>query len=72
MTLPAKPKFAMYWAAACGGCEISVLNIAEKLLDVDAIFDVVFWPVATDFKYEDLPRLSGGVYRPVSLQRSYP
>lgn len=54
MTLPAKPKFAMYWAAACGGCEISVLNIAEKLLDVDAIFDVVFWPLATDFKYEDL------------------
>ncbi len=50
----AKPKFAMYWAASCGGCEISVLNIAEKILDVDAIFDVVFWPVATDFKYEDL------------------
>jgi F420-non-reducing hydrogenase small subunit len=54
MTMPSKPKFAMYWAASCGGCEISVLNIAEKLLDVDAIFDVVFWPVATDFKYEDL------------------
>jgi F420-non-reducing hydrogenase small subunit len=54
MTRQSKPKFAMYWAASCGGCEISVLNIAEKLLDVDAIFDVVFWPVATDFKYEDL------------------
>ena len=49
-----KPKLAMYWAAACGGCEISVLNIAEKILDVDAVFDVVFWPVATDFKYADL------------------
>jgi F420-non-reducing hydrogenase small subunit len=54
MTRQSKPKFAMYWAASCGGCEISVLNIAEKILDVDAIFDVVFWPVATDFKYEDL------------------
>ena len=46
-----KPKFAMYWASSCGGCEIAVLNIGEKILDVDAIFDVVFWPVAADFKY---------------------
>jgi F420-non-reducing hydrogenase small subunit len=49
-----KPKFAMYWAASCGGCEISVLNIGEKILDVDAIFDIVFWPVAADFKYDDV------------------
>ena len=34
----AKPKLAMYWAASCGGCEIAVLNIAEKILDVDANF----------------------------------
>ena len=27
-----KPKFAMYWAASCGGCEIAVLNIHEKIL----------------------------------------
>ena len=33
-----KPKFAMYWAASCGGCEIAVLNIHEKILDVDANF----------------------------------
>ncbi|MBI3361860.1 MAG: oxidoreductase [Chloroflexi bacterium] len=50
----AKPKFAMYWAAACGGCEIAVLNIHEKILDVDANFDVVFWPVAMDAKYKDV------------------
>jgi F420-non-reducing hydrogenase small subunit len=49
-----KPKFAMYWAAACGGCEIAVLNIGEKILDVDANFDVVFWPVAMDAKYKDV------------------
>jgi F420-non-reducing hydrogenase small subunit len=54
MTLNGKPKFAMYWAAACGGCEISVLNIHEKILDVDANFDVVFWPVAMDSKYKDV------------------
>jgi len=49
-----KPKFAMYWAASCGGCEIAVLNIHEKILDVDANFEVVLWPVAMDAKYKDL------------------
>jgi F420-non-reducing hydrogenase small subunit len=54
MTENRKPKFAMYWAASCGGCEISVLNIGERILDVDAIFDIAFWPVAADFKYKDV------------------
>lgn len=49
-----KPKFAMYWAASCGGCEIATLNIGDKLLVVDEVFDVVFWPVAADFKYSDV------------------
>ncbi|MBX3059888.1 MAG: oxidoreductase [Anaerolineae bacterium] len=53
-----KPKFAMYWAAACGGCEIAVLNIGEKILDVDANFDVVFWPVAMDAKYKDVEAMA--------------
>lgn len=54
MSANGKPKFAMYWAASCGGCEIAVLNIHEKILDVDANFDVVFWPVAMDAKYKDV------------------
>jgi len=55
-----KPKFAMYWAASCGGCEISVLNIAEKILDVDANFEPVFWPVAMDAKYKDVEAMEDG------------
>jgi F420-non-reducing hydrogenase small subunit len=55
-----KPKFAMYWAAACGGCEIAVLNTHEKILDVDANFDVVFWPVAMDAKYKDVEAMPDG------------
>lgn len=54
MTENGKPKFAMYWAASCGGCEIAVLNTHEKILDVDANFEVVFWPVAMDAKYKDV------------------
>jgi len=60
MTANNKPKFAMYWAASCGGCEIAVLNIHEKILDVDANFDVVFWPVAMDAKYKDVESMEDG------------
>ncbi len=55
-----KPKFAMCWAASCGGCEIAVLNIGEKILDIDANFDVVFWPVAMDAKYRDVEAMPDG------------
>ena len=54
MSTNGKPKFAMYWAASCGGCEISVLNIHEKILDVDANFELAFWPVAMDSKIKDV------------------
>jgi len=60
MTKNSKPKFAMYWAASCGGCEIAVLNIHEKILDVDAHFEVVFWPVAMDAKYKDVEAMEDG------------
>lgn len=56
----AKPKLALYWAASCGGCEIAVLDIEEKILDVDATFDIVFWPVAVDFKVKDVEALADG------------
>src|SRR3972149_7043328 len=54
MSTNGKPKFCMYWAASCGGGLILVLNIHEKILDVDANFEVVFWPVAMDAKYKDV------------------
>ncbi len=60
MTLNGKPKFAMYWSASCGGCEIALLNIHEKILDVDANFQVVFWPVAMDAKYKDVEAMPDG------------
>jgi len=44
MSVNGKPKFAMYWAAGCGGCEIAVLNIHEKILDVDANFEIAAMP----------------------------
>ncbi|MEO0116533.1 MAG: oxidoreductase [candidate division WOR-3 bacterium] len=56
----AKLKFAFYWAASCGGCEIAVLDINEKILDVIALADIVFWPVALDVKYKDVENFPQG------------
>ena len=53
-----KPKIALYWCASCGGCEESVVDLAEDLLVVAEKVDIVFWPVAMDFKYEDVEKLS--------------
>ena len=49
-----KLKIAFYWAASCGGCEIAVLDLNEKILDVAQLADIVFWPVAMDIKYKDV------------------
>lgn len=49
-----KLKMAVYWAASCGGCCVSVLDVHEKLLDIVAAADLVFWPIALDTKYKDV------------------
>lgn len=55
-----KPKLALYWASSCGGCEIAVLAVHEKILDVAAAFDVVLWPCPMDFKKKDVEALADG------------
>jgi F420-non-reducing hydrogenase small subunit len=52
-----KPKLALYWAASCGGCDIAVLAIDDKILKVAEAFDIVMWPVAIDAKVRDVERL---------------
>ena len=44
----------MYWASSCGGCDISLLEIAEHLLELIEVADIVFWPCVADFKYRDV------------------
>jgi F420-non-reducing hydrogenase small subunit len=53
----AKPKLAIYWASSCGGCDIAILDIEEKILEVADFFDLVFWPCAMDFKYDDVRKM---------------
>ena len=56
----AKLKLASYWAAACGGCDVAILDIHEKILDLAAAADILFWPIAMDFKYADVEAMPDG------------
>jgi F420-non-reducing hydrogenase small subunit len=55
-----KPKVAFYWCASCGGCEEAVVDLNEVVLDVVDAVDIVFWPVALDFKVSDVEALADG------------
>jgi len=55
-----KIKVGIYWAASCGGCDVSLLEIDEQILDVAAKADFVLWPCAIDTKYADLRAYKDG------------
>lgn len=55
-----KPKIALYWCASCGGCEEAIVDLAEDLFTVLDKVDIVFWPVAMDFKRSDLEKMADG------------
>ena len=52
-----KPKVGFYWCASCGGCEEAVVDLADDILGVVDAVDIVFWPVALDFKRSDMEAL---------------
>ncbi len=52
-----KGKLALYWAASCGGCEIAVLGIDDKILKVAEAFDIVFWPCVVDAKVRSVEKM---------------
>jgi F420-non-reducing hydrogenase small subunit len=56
----AKLKLALYWSATCGGCDVAVLDTNEKILDIAAIADIVFWPIAVDFKRHHVEAMEDG------------
>lgn len=49
-----KLKVGMYWASSCGGCDISLLDIGDHILELASLADIAFWPCAADFKYADV------------------
>ncbi|HTX17526.1 MAG TPA: oxidoreductase [Bacteroidota bacterium] len=58
--MPEKPKIGFYWCASCGGCEESLVDLAEDILGVVEAVDIAFWPVAMDFKKKDVEAMADG------------
>ncbi|MEO2069483.1 MAG: F420-nonreducing hydrogenase [Desulfurobacteriaceae bacterium] len=53
-----KLKFAYYLAGGCAGCDTSLLDTGEKLLEfLDNVEITFFAPTIADFKYEDPEKL---------------
>ena len=55
-----KLQVALYWGAACGGCDVAVLDTNEFILDVAAVADIRMWPIAVDGKYADIEAMEDG------------
>jgi F420-non-reducing hydrogenase small subunit len=58
--MPDRPKIAMYWAAACGGCEIALVNLHERIIEVDTAFNLFFCPCLLDTKTKEIEALADG------------
>lgn len=55
-----KLKIGVYWTSSCGGCDVAITHLNEKILDLAQIADIVFWPCAMDFKYSDVEAMEDG------------
>lgn len=55
-----KLKAGIYWGAACGGCDVAILDTHEKILTIAEKTEIYLWPVAMDFKYDDVRKLDDG------------
>ena len=55
-----KPKVAITWLGACGGCDEAIVDLNEAILNVAEAVDIIFWPVALDYKYKHLQSMHDG------------
>jgi len=52
-----KIKLAIGLGSTCSGCDIAILDLNEKVLDLASLADIVFWPTAMDFKLSELEKI---------------
>ncbi|MEM1666746.1 MAG: oxidoreductase [Nitrososphaerota archaeon] len=55
-----KPRLAIIPGANCAGCDYSLLDLGEKVIEVLMAVDIAYWPTAADLKLEDLEKLPDG------------
>ncbi|MBF0225299.1 MAG: oxidoreductase [Desulfobacterales bacterium] len=49
-----KTKVAIAWLSSCAGCDEAIVDLNESLIDLTDEMDIVFWPIALDYKYHHL------------------
>jgi len=54
MEKPKKAKLAVIRGSTCEGCGVALLDLNEKILDLVAVADIVYWALGLDFKHGDL------------------
>ncbi|HUE75684.1 MAG TPA: oxidoreductase [Chloroflexota bacterium] len=61
---PRRPRIATVWLGGCSGCHMSFLDLDERLLELAALADVVYSPIADVKKFPedvDLVLVEGAV-----------
>ncbi len=58
--MDSRPAIAIHWLGACGGCEETILDLAEELRSVTDRVSIAFCPMLTDFKMPDLEEKPDG------------
>lgn len=58
--MTAKPKIAILWLGACGGCDQAIIDLNEQLLAVAEQAEIMLWPIAMDHKYDRIRALPDG------------
>lgn len=57
MSSAPRPRVAIAWASGCGGCEMAFLDLGERLLELDRLFEIVYFPLLSDGRRSDLEAL---------------
>lgn len=52
-----KIKLAVAAGSFCGGCDMSIINLNEMLIPIEASIELQFWQLAADFKFKDVKKL---------------
>ncbi len=69
---PAQPRLAVWKFASCDGCQLTLLDIEDHLLDVAGALDIAYFPEATKGEVEGRYQLSlveGSITTPHDAER---
>ncbi len=72
MTKAPKPKLAVWKFASCDGCQLSLLDCEDELLDVAGAIDIAYFPEATRAETKgpyDLSLVEGSITTPHDAER---